>query len=91
MKPEGQRVKQEAGKLRTQAAQGESPAKPVKHWTTWDHLGPLPRPRTHTHTQPHSILRRLPQYCSGICSSELKRYAYFSSKQAVYEQLPLSN
>ena len=79
-------MKQEAGKLRPQAAQGESPAKREKDWTT-----PSTTPHTPNPTHPHSILSRLPQYCSGIRSSELKRHPYFSPKQAVYEQLTLSN
>ena len=79
-------MKQEAGKLRPQAAQGESPAKREKDWTTSSTT-----PHTPNTTHPHSILSRLPQYCSGIRSSELKRHPNFSPKQAVYEQLPLSN
>ena len=44
-------MKQEAGKLRTQAAQGESPAKREKDWTT-----PSTTPHTPntTHPLPHS-------------------------------------
>lgn len=49
MKPEGRRVKQEAGKLRTQAAQGESPAKREKDWTTPSTPAFLP-PITQYHT-----------------------------------------
>ena len=79
-------MKQEAGKLRPQAAQGESPAKREKDWTTSSTT-----PHTPNTTHPHSILSRLPQYCSGIRSSELKRHPNFSPKQAVYEQLTLSN
>ena len=51
MKPEGQRVKQEAGKLRTQAAQGESPAKGegLDHPLHPRHPPPQ-HPIPHTHT-----------------------------------------
>ena len=43
-------MKQEAGKLRTQAAQGESPAKQEKDWTTPS----TPHPHPHTHPIPHT-------------------------------------
>lgn len=57
MKPEGRRVKQEAGKLRTQAAQGESPAKREKDWTTPSRTTPFPLPTLllpPLHTQYHT-------------------------------------
>ena len=52
-------MKQEAGKLRTQVAQGQSPAKREKDWTT-PSTPPPPTPHTPKTTHPQSILSQLP-------------------------------